>query len=82
MELGSKYVHITKKAVEYFSRGSFKLRLKEYEFAIKDFDNAIKISPDFAEAYYKRGDAKSLKGNHGEAISDYNTAISIILNKY
>jgi tetratricopeptide (TPR) repeat protein len=82
MELGSKYVHINKKAVDYFSRGNFKLRLKEYEFAIKDFDNAISLSPDFAEAYYKRGDAKSLKGNHGAAILDYNKAINIILNKY
>lgn len=80
MDLGSKY--ITKKAVEYFNRGNFKFKLQEYEFSVKDYDKAIELSPDFAEAYCKRGDAKSLSGKHNEAIKDYNEAINIILNKY
>lgn len=80
MYLKNKYIN--KKAVEYFNRGNFKFRLKEYSFSIKDFDKAIEISPDFAEAYYCRGEAKSSIGNHFEAIKDYNKAIDIILNKY
>ena len=80
MKPGSKY--ITKKAVEYFKRGNFKLKLNEYEFSISDFDKAIEISPDFAEAYLKRGDAKSSIGKHNEAVKDYNIAIDLILTKY
>ncbi|MEJ2617878.1 MAG: tetratricopeptide repeat protein [Ignavibacteriaceae bacterium] len=80
MYLKNKYV--SKKSVEYFNRGNFKFRLKEYTFSIKDFDKAIEISPEFAEAYCRRGEAKSLTGDHFEAVKDYNKAIDIILNKY
>ncbi len=80
MYLKNKY--ISKKAVEYFNRGNFKFRLKEYSYSIKDFDKAIELSPEFAEAYYKRGEARSSIGNHLEAEKDYNKAIDIILNKY
>jgi tetratricopeptide (TPR) repeat protein len=82
MKLENNYLNITKKAAEYFNRGIFKLRLKEYEYAISDFDKAISLSPDFAEAYFKRGEAKSSSGSHYRAIEDYNTAIDIILKKY
>ena len=57
----------------------------DYYFSKKvdeDFDKAIEISPEFAEAYYKRGEAKSSIGNHFDAIKDYNKAIDIILTKY
>jgi tetratricopeptide (TPR) repeat protein len=80
MQLKNKYIN--KKAIEYFNRGNFKFRLKEYGFSIEDFNKAIEISPEFAEAYYRRGEAKSSIGNHSEAIKDYNKAIDIILNKY
>lgn len=80
MYLKNKYIN--KKAADYFNRGNFKLKLKEYNFSIKDFDKAIEISPEFAEAYYKRGEAKSSMGNHFEAVKDYNKAINIILKKY
>jgi len=35
--------------------GKVKLSLGDYKGAISDFTKAIKIKPDFAEAYYSRG---------------------------
>lgn len=75
-------VHINQKAIEHFSKGNFKGRLRDFKGALIEFNEAINLCPSFAEAYYKRGDIKSLLGNHPEAVKDYNAAIEIILTKY
>ena len=49
----------------------------EYEDAIKHYDQAIDINPQFAEAYNNRGITKDRLGRHEEAITDYNEAIRI-----
>lgn len=49
----------------------------EYEEAIKHYDRAIDINPQFAEAYNNRGITKDVLGRHEEAIADYNEAIRI-----
>ena len=43
--------------------------------AIEYLNNAIKLHPDFAEAYYNRGIAYEDLGQHQRAIEDYNKAI-------
>ena len=50
---------------------------EKYEEAIKRYDQAIDINPQFAEAYNNRGITKDLLGRHEEAITDYNEAIRI-----
>ena len=50
------------------SRGVVKSSLGKAEEAIADHDEAIRLKPDFIEAYINRGSAKRALGNHEEAI--------------
>jgi len=52
----------------YFARGA-------YDRAIRDFDEAIKLSPGFTEVYSARGAAYVRKGEHDRAIQDLNEAV-------
>ena len=45
--------------------------------AIADYNEAIRINPDFTEAYTNRGVAKSDLGDKKGAIADYNETIRI-----
>jgi lipoprotein NlpI len=45
--------------------------------AVADFDQAIELRPDYAEAFNDRGIVHSTKGNHGRAIEDYDEAIKL-----
>ncbi|PKN66574.1 MAG: hypothetical protein CVU52_10650 [Deltaproteobacteria bacterium HGW-Deltaproteobacteria-10] len=59
------------------NRGIANKNLGDYSQAIKDFDAAIGIKPDYAEAYYNRGLAHKALGNAGQAIADYSQAIRL-----
>ena len=48
--------------------------------AITAFDEAIKIDPKFAPAYFNRGYAESLQGKSTEANADYTQAIALDSN--
>ena len=52
-------------AEAYNKRGVAKARLKNYSEAIADYDEAIRLKPDFAEAHKNRADAKSKQINEG-----------------
>jgi uncharacterized membrane protein YhaH (DUF805 family) len=45
--------------------------------SIADYDKAIKLAPDSADAYYNRGDAYDEMGKYHKAIADYNKAIKL-----
>ncbi len=64
-------------AETYFLWGNVKGELGQYAAAISDFDIAIRLKPDYAEAYNSRGLAKAELGQHAAAISDYDTAIRL-----
>ena len=49
----------------------------EYRDALKQYDIAIKLNPNNAEAYVLRGDAKYWTSNYESAIRDYDKAISL-----
>lgn len=49
----------------------------ELTSAIKDFDTAINLAPDFADAYINRGYARQVLGDFENAIEDYDTAIRL-----
>ena len=66
------------------AKGNAKGNAKKYKGAIKDYDEAIKINPEFFRAYNNRGIAKAnlgryegALGRYEEAIEDFNKAIEI-----
>jgi lipoprotein NlpI len=48
-----------------------------YERAIQDYDQAIRLNPSSALAYNNRGRANHLKEDYAQAISDYGAAINL-----
>jgi len=59
------------------NRGMAYISLGDYGQAIKDFDAAIGIKPDYAEAYYNKGLAYKALGNLRQAIDNYSQAVKI-----
>lgn len=51
--------------------------LKNYSEAISDFNQAIKLNPNFAEAYRNRGTFYAIFKDYPEAISDITQAIKL-----
>ncbi len=64
-------------AETYFRWGNAKHELGLYQSAIADYDTAIRLKPDDANAYYNRGVAKGKLGQHFAAIADFDTAIRL-----
>jgi len=52
-------------------------RYADPEKAIKYFSNAIKLKPDWADAYYSRGIVYASLGQYQRAIENYNVAIRL-----
>jgi tetratricopeptide (TPR) repeat protein len=61
----------------YYNRGLAYRGKDDYDRAIKNYDEAISINPEGADAYYSRGDAYHGKGDYDQAIRDYDEAIRI-----
>ena len=54
-----------------------KCNLGRYAAAIVDYDNAIRLEPNDADAYYDRGLAKEKLGQTSEAEQDWRTALKL-----
>ena len=50
-------------AVDYFNRGLHYAKSQHYKEAVADFDQAVQIKPDFANAYFVRGTVKQVMGD-------------------
>jgi tetratricopeptide (TPR) repeat protein len=58
-------------------------RLKgEYDHALQDYDQAIHLNPDNANAYNNRGIIYRIKGDYDRAISDYDEAIWLMSGNF
>src|SRR6266542_1805046 len=65
------------KLAEAFNNRAIGYRRKgEYDRAIADYEQAIKLKPS-AEAYFNRGNAHLGKSHYDHAIDDYNQAIKL-----
>ncbi|HEV7405570.1 MAG TPA: SUMF1/EgtB/PvdO family nonheme iron enzyme [Chthoniobacteraceae bacterium] len=61
----------------YMYRGNAYAARSEFDEAINDFSEAIRIDPKFMGAYIVRGNAYQAQGRFDEAITDYNEAIRL-----
>ena len=52
-------------------------RTYNYDEAIEDINKALKLYPDFAEAYYNRANLMAISGKLPEAYEDYTKAIEL-----
>jgi tetratricopeptide (TPR) repeat protein len=61
----------------YSRRASAYMRKSDYDRAIQDYDDAIRLNPNDAPPYNIRGSAYFLKGDSDRAIQDFNEAIRL-----
>ncbi|MFM6045103.1 MAG: tetratricopeptide repeat protein [Dolichospermum sp.] len=59
------------------SSGGTNFLLGRYKVAIAEYTQAIKIDPNYAEAYYNRGKSREKLGDYEGAIVDYTQVIKI-----
>jgi len=66
-----------KQALAYVASGNKKGEAGDHSGAIADFNRAIELKPDFANAYNGRGVYRAQSGDYKGAIEDYTKAISL-----
>ena len=64
-------------AAAFFARGAININLERHEEAISDLNEAIRLNPNYVEAYVLRGLSNNNLGRREEAISDANEAIRL-----
>jgi tetratricopeptide (TPR) repeat protein len=64
-------------AVAYYNRGMAYYFENQYERAVMDYNQAIKLKPNFAEAYSSRGIIYAKKSAFDLAMADYTRAIKL-----
>jgi tetratricopeptide (TPR) repeat protein len=72
----------TEPEVTYFNRGNTYRHLQEFKKAIKDYNKAIEIKPDYTEAYNNRANSYFDLEEFDKAISDYTSLIKFIPGNY
>ena len=70
-------IYAQNSAEEYYDSGVEKADSGDYQGAIKDYNKAIEINPNYSEAYFNRGIVKYRLGDYQGEIEDYNKAIEI-----
>jgi len=64
-------------AVTFYNRGNAYRRNQDYDRAIQNYNDAIRLNPAYASAFNNRGIAYVNKRDYDRAIEDYNEAIRI-----
>src|SRR6266436_4016609 len=61
----------------FYSRGNAYYEKRNYNQAIQDYDQAIRLNPSHASAFSNRGVAYASKGDYDRAIENYDEAIRL-----
>jgi len=77
VEAYSQAIDIKPHPFAYVGRGVARGNLGDDSGALADYNKAIEIKPDYAEAYNNRGVARRNLGDYSGALADYNKAIEI-----
>jgi Tfp pilus assembly protein PilF len=64
-------------AVEAYNRGNAYYWEGDYDRAIADYNQAIRLDPNHYQTYFNRGWVYSYKGMNDRAIEDYNATLRI-----
>ena len=64
-------------SIVFWNRGTGYNRKGQYDQAIRDFDETIRLKPDDAYAFNNRGNAYAGKGEYDRAIRDFDEAIRL-----
>jgi tetratricopeptide (TPR) repeat protein len=64
-------------AINYNNRGNAYHNKRDYDSAIADYSQAIRIDPKYALPYNNRGNSYHAKGDDDRAIADFNEAIRL-----
>ncbi len=67
----------TRDAVAFYRRGQFYARYGQFNRAISDFDEAIRLKPDDPEALNNRCWARTMLGDTAKALQDCNEALKL-----
>jgi uncharacterized protein (TIGR02145 family) len=67
-------------AVTYYNRGMESFNKEDYNQAISDFTQAIRLNPNYPAIYFNRGIAYHSKKDYDNAIADYTEAIRLAPN--
>lgn len=81
-QVSAHELQIPRKARDAFNRGTQLLLAKQSAASIVQFERAIKIYPDFYEAYYKIGLANVNLQRYSEARSAFESSIEISKGRY
>jgi tetratricopeptide (TPR) repeat protein len=77
---GNSFLNSTaesEKAVIYFDLGFAKQKKGDLDGAMVDYNQGIKLNPNYGLAYRNRGEAKRRKGDLDGAVGDFNRALKL-----
>jgi tetratricopeptide (TPR) repeat protein len=63
--------------IAYNNRGNAYMAKGEYDLAVQDYDQSIKLNPNYARAFNNRGVAYQKKSAYDLAIKDFDEAIRL-----
>jgi tetratricopeptide (TPR) repeat protein len=69
-------------ARSYYSKGEDEYNHQNYEAAVKDYTEAIRLNPGLPQAYYARGCAYKFLGQYSKVIADFSEVIRVIPNDF
>ena len=75
-----KLIFLQKTAENLYTLGNIQKKQKKFEEAIESFEEAIKLNPNFSEAYNNLGSAQKSLNKFEEAILSYEKSIALKAN--